>query len=72
MLLNEVRRPPTAEQQAAAEQYRAWDAARWADHRAARTDDYAPYGMSCARCGGTPNGQSWRGFVGQCACGGVA
>jgi len=27
------------------------------------------YGMSCVRCGGTPDGQSHRGFVGRCTCG---
>lgn len=32
---------------------------------------YGSYGLSCARCGGTPDGDSPRGFVGRCNCRGV-
>ena len=30
---------------------------------------YGNYGRSCVRCGGTPDGESHRGYVGKCRCG---
>lgn len=70
----EKRRQAIAAEQAARERtanaYRKWDEARRATP-ARDADGYGSYGMSCARCGGTPSGDSVHGYVGKCSCGSV-
>lgn len=62
------RRPLTAGEKAQADAFAAWQARRFA----AAPIPASEYGMSCVRCGGTPSGESHRGFLGRCTCGGRA
>lgn len=68
---NEPRRVVSAADLAIQQQFQVYMAARQASAKPA-TDGYGDFGMSCARCGGTPSGRSVRGFVGRCSCGGAS